>query len=72
MSNSNIIKIKTNDFNIVLQTMLKNTIIKAFINTHELVNRRIFDNECYNIVYDMERYERGKMTDFTIYIKAAA
>lgn len=71
MSNSTIIRVRTNDFNTVLQTMLKNPIIKAFINTYELVNRRIFDNECYNIVYDMERYERGKVTDFTIYIKAA-
>ena len=72
MSNSNIIKIKTNDFNTVLQTMLKHPTTRAFLNTHELVNRRIFDNECYLITYDASRYERGKMTDFTIYIKAAA
>lgn len=72
MSNSTIIRVRTNDFNTVLQTMLKNPIIKAFINTHTLVNRRIFDNECYSITYDASRYERGKMTDFTIYIKAAA
>ena len=72
MSNSTIIKIKTNDFNTVLQIMLKHPTTGAFLNTHTLVNRRIFDNECYSITYDASRYERGKMTDFTIYIKAAA
>ena len=66
--NNPIITIVTNNINEVFALMLQNPVIADYIHSHELINRAITNNACYQIVYDdIDKAVMGKKTKISEY-----
>lgn len=42
--------ISADDFDVLINRMCEIAAIKAFLDTHDLIEKRILDNECYRVV----------------------
>lgn len=67
-----VITVVTCNINDVIKLMFQNPIIAEYINSHNLINEQLFNNDCYCIKYSsFDAFFKGHKTRVSVYLNPA-